>query len=347
MELNKLNNNNNINSNGDVDNQNLDLSKNKSSSIKSIRRDLNQTSNSGLIQETDLILEEQVGDGFSGVVFKAKWQRSSRETLSVAVKQLKTDKNGQADFQNFLTEVNLMLPLQHPNLVRLYGIVLSIPVKMITEFANLGCLRVQLLAHYPTILQLQKFSSQLASACGYLSEKLFIHRDIAARNVLIFDEKTVKLGDFGLMCKRQPGENIYIMNDRRRIPLAWSAPESLARKEFSEKSDVYMFGVLLWEIFDRCSDPWPKMYGKEILAKLKNGGRLHLPKFGNKKICELIEKCWLIDPISRPGFDEIKAFLKRDIIDVKVAVNSYKAQQSGQCLIIEKNDEIALIKVFI
>lgn len=304
----------------------------------------NAAGTSGLIQDNELKLIEQVGDGFSGVVFKAKWTRSAKEKLTVAVKTLKTEKEDMSEFNNFMQEVNLMLPLQHPHLVRLYGIVLSLPIKMITEFANLGCLRVQLLAHYPTVLKLQKFSRQLASACVYLSEKLFIHRDIAARNVLLFDENTVKLGDFGLMCKRQPDNKIYIMQDRRRIPLAWSAPESLAKKEFSEKSDVYMFGVLLWEIFDRCSDPWPKMYGKEILSFLKNGGRLHLPKFGNNKICSLIEKCWLIEPIRRPSFAEIYETFKTDLFEVQTAVNDYRAVQSGQCLVIMKGDKIAVIK---
>ena len=113
------------------------------------------------------------------------------------------------------------------------------------------------------------------------------------------------------MCKIPEGSDVFIMTKRRKIPLAWSAPESLAKKEFSIKSDVFSFGVLLWEVFDRCRDPWVGCNGKQILEKLKQGGRLSLPRFGNFEICKIIESCWLQDKNKRPDFYELKSVFEK------------------------------------
>ena len=149
--------------------------------------------------------------------------------------------------REFLNEVNLMTSIHHKYLVRLFGVVLSDPIQMVTELAKNGCFREQLLASYPSLPTLHRFSLQLIQAMIYLQDRRFIHRDIATRNVLIFDENTVKLGDFGLMCKLPPENDVFIMTKRRKIPLAWAAPESLAKKEFSIKE---AFSLL----FDYISD---------------------------------------------------------------------------------------------
>ena len=132
-----------------------------------------------------------------------------------------------------------MIPLHHEYLVTLYGVVLSEPIQMVTELAQFGCFREKLLDSYPSLSTLHKFVKQICKAMIYLSKERFIHRDIAARNVLVFSDNVVKLGDFGLMVRLPPGEMVHVMTAKRKIPLAWSAPESLARKAFSHKTDVF------------------------------------------------------------------------------------------------------------
>jgi len=296
----------------------------------------------GLIQDSELQILEKLGDGFSGIVFKAKWDKLGEGNF-VAVKQLKQNATNPNEMREFLNEVNLMTSIHHKYLVRLFGVVLSDPIQMVTELAKNVCFREQLLASYPSLPTLHRFCLQLIQAMMYLQERRFIHRDIASRNVLIFDENTVKLGDFGLMCKLPVDSEVFIMTKRRKIPLAWSSPESLAKKEFSIKTDIFSFGVLLWEVFDRCRDPWPGNNGKQILEKLKNGGRLSLPRYANTEICKIVESCWLGDKNKRPDFVQLKSIFEKTLFEVIKARSEYKAVQSGQMLVIKKGDDIVVI----
>ncbi|XP_024077554.2 activated CDC42 kinase 1-like, partial [Terrapene carolina triunguis] len=183
--------------------------------------------------------------------------------LSVAVKSLRSDvSTDPLALVDFLNEVNAMSGLDHPHLLRLHGVVLSQPLKMVTELAPLGSLYDQLCPPFP-LHRLWLYAVQVAQGMAYLESKLFIHRDLAARNVLLASEEHAKIGDFGLMRALSSKGHRYIMSAHRKIPFAWCAPESLRSGVFSHASDVWMFGVTLWEMFSYGEEPWMGRSGRQ------------------------------------------------------------------------------------
>ncbi|XP_067411773.1 non-receptor tyrosine-protein kinase TNK1 [Emydura macquarii macquarii] len=264
-----------------------------------------------LISEWDLRLRERLGDGCFGVVHRGEWSPPSGGTLSVAVKSLRSDVcTDPSALVDFLNEVNTMSGLDHPNLLRLYGVVLSQPVKMVTELAPLGSLYDQLRPPYP-LSRLWHYALQVAQGMAYLESKLFIHRDLAARNILLASEEHAKIGDFGLMRALSSKGDRYIMSAHRKIPFAWCAPESLRSGAFSHASDVWMFGVTLWEMFSYCEEPWMGLSGRQIMLKIdREGGRLERPDDCPRGLYALLLKCWAHNPEERPHFRDIIAQLQ-------------------------------------
>ncbi|XP_028348584.1 activated CDC42 kinase 1 isoform X2 [Physeter macrocephalus] len=177
-----------------------------------------------LIGEKDLHLFEKLGDGSFGVVRRGEWDAPSGKTVSVAVKCLKPDVLSQPEaMDDFIREVNAMHSLDHRNLIRLYGVVLTPPMKMVTELAPLGSLLDRLRKHQGHFLlgTLSRYAVQVAEGMGYLESKRFIHRDLAARNLLLATRDLVKIGDFGLMRALPQNDDHYVMQEHRKVPFAW------------------------------------------------------------------------------------------------------------------------------
>ncbi|XP_050789235.1 non-receptor tyrosine-protein kinase TNK1 [Gopherus flavomarginatus] len=263
-----------------------------------------------LISEWDLRLQERLGDGCFGVVHRGEWTPPGGGTLSVAVKSLRSDvSTDPLALVDFLNEVNAMSGLEHPHLLRLHGVVLSQPLKMVTELAPLGSLYDQLRPPYP-LHRLWLYAVQVAQGMAYLESKLFIHRDLAARNVLLASEEHAKIGDFGLMRALSSKGDRYIMSAHRKIPFAWCAPESLRSGIFSHASDVWMFGVTLWEMFSYCEEPWMGRSGRQIMLKLeREGARLECPEDCPRGLYGLQRRCWAHNPEERPHFRDIIGLL--------------------------------------
>ncbi|XP_072330224.1 tyrosine kinase, non-receptor, 2b isoform X11 [Scyliorhinus torazame] len=266
-----------------------------------------------LITEKDLTLHEKLGDGSFGVVKRGEWQSPSGKIMNVAVKCLKTDVLNQPDaLDDFIREVNAMHSLDHLNLIRLYGVVLTHPMKMITELAPLGSLldRLRKNQGYFLISTLCQYAIQIANGMAYLESKRFIHRDLAARNILLASNELVKIGDFGLMRALPQNDDHYVMQEHRKVPFAWCAPESLKTRTFSHASDTWMFGVTLWEMYTYGQEPWIGLNGSQILHKIdKEGERLQRPEDCPQDIYNVLLQCWAHKPEDRPTFVALRDFL--------------------------------------
>ncbi|XP_077598177.1 non-receptor tyrosine-protein kinase TNK1 [Stigmatopora nigra] len=267
-----------------------------------------------LIQDSELVLGEKLGSGSFGVVKKGEWHTPAGRVIPVAVKSLRNSMSRHPEtLTDFLQEVTGMQSLDHPHIIRLYGVVLTQPLKMVTELAPLGSLYDTLRSRqfeYP-LGRLWLFAGQIAAGMDYLESRRFIHRDLAARNVLLASRDTVKLADFGLMRGLSRDADHYVMSPHRRIPFAWCAPESLRVGSFSHSSDVWMFGVTLWEMFTYCEEPWFGLSGRQILWRVeREGERLEKPPDCPKEMYAIMRKCWACNPSERPNFARLMAMVK-------------------------------------
>ncbi|KAL5013664.1 hypothetical protein ScPMuIL_007934, partial [Solemya velum] len=297
-----------------------------------------------LINEKSITLFGKLGNGSFGVVRRGEWTGPSGNKTKVAVKILRKDVLAvPGAFEDFVKEVNAMHTLDHTNLIRLYGISLSTPLMMVTELAPLGSVLDKLRKDQQQLLisVLCDYTVQIALGMGYLESKRFIHRDLACRNVLLSSSEKIKIGDFGLMRALPSQEDHYVMQEHKKVPFAWCAPESLKARQFSHASDTWMFGVTLWEMFTYGQEPWMGYNGSQILQKIDvDGERLSQPSFCPADIYQLMLQCWAYKPQDRPTFVALKDFLcEVRPQDVKVV---QKYQEEGK-LEIEVGDSITVI----
>ncbi|XP_051900787.1 activated CDC42 kinase 1-like isoform X2 [Pristis pectinata] len=266
-----------------------------------------------LINDRDLVLHERLGNGSFGVVRRGEWRLPNGRVLNVAVKCLRPDISSEGEATaDFLQEVNAMYALNHPHLIHLYGVILSHPMKMVTELAPLGSLYDHLRSRHAAfpIHLLWLYAAQVCEGMDYLESHHFIHRDLAARNILLASEDLVKIADFGLTRSLSDCDH-YVMQAHRKIPFAWCAPESLKSGTFSHASDVWMYGVVLWELFSYCEEPWMGMYGREILMMIdREGKRLEQPVDCPTNIYNLALHCWSAVPEDRPTFSALRPRIK-------------------------------------
>uniref|UniRef100_Q05397-2 Isoform 2 of Focal adhesion kinase 1 n=1 Tax=Homo sapiens TaxID=9606 RepID=Q05397-2 len=202
-----------------------------------------------------------------------------------------------------------MRQFDHPHIVKLIGVITENPVWIIMELCTLGELRsfLQVRKYSLDLASLILYAYQLSTALAYLESKRFVHRDIAARNVLVSSNDCVKLGDFGL--SRYMEDSTYYKASKGKLPIKWMAPESINFRRFTSASDVWMFGVCMWEILMHGVKPFQGVKNNDVIGRIENGERLPMPPNCPPTLYSLMTKCWAYDPSRRPRFTELKAQL--------------------------------------
>ncbi|XP_077935640.1 tyrosine-protein kinase receptor TYRO3 isoform X2 [Halichoerus grypus] len=268
-----------------------------------------------LIPEQQFTLGRMLGKGEFGSVREAQLKQEDGSFVKVAVKMLKADIIASSDIEEFLREAACMKEFDHPHVAKLVGVSLRsrakgrLPIPMvILPFMKHGDLHAFLLAsrigENPFNLPLQtlvRFMVDIACGMEYLSSRNFIHRDLAARNCMLAEDMTVCVADFGLSRKIYSGD-YYRQGCASKLPVKWLALESLADNLYTVHSDVWAFGVTMWEIMTRGQTPYAGIENAEIYNYLIGGNRLKQPSECTEDVYELMYQCWSADPKRRPTF---------------------------------------------
>ncbi|XP_072018048.1 tyrosine-protein kinase Yes-like isoform X2 [Amphiura filiformis] len=255
------------------------------------------------IPRRSIKLERKLGNGQFGEVWEGTWNSK----VKVAVKTLK---EGAMDPTAFLQEANIMKKMRHPKLVALLAVCSEgEPIYIVTELMTHGCLLDYLHEGEGRNLREQELidiTAQVADGMAYLESQRFVHRDLAARNILVGDHRNCKVADFGLS---RIIEDIYIAKEGAKMPIKWTAPEAINFGKFTIKSDVWSFGILIYEVITKGRVPYPGMVNKEVLDQVSRGYRMPKPPECPEQLYDIMKQCWDAMPEKRPTFEFLHSFL--------------------------------------
>ncbi|XP_037109445.1 NT-3 growth factor receptor-like [Syngnathus acus] len=275
------------------------------------------------LKRKDIILKRELGEGAFGKVFLAECYTlcPRKDKMLVAVKTLKDPTlSARKDFQR---EAELLTNLQHEHIVKFYGVCVDgDPLIMVFEYMKHGDLNKFLRAHGPDAMilvdgqplqtngelglsQMLHIASQIAAGMIYLASQHFVHRDLATRNCLVGNALQVKIGDFG-MSRDIYSTDYYRVGGHSMLPIRWMPPESIMYRKFTTETDVWSFGVVLWEIFTNGKQPWFQLANNEVIECITQGRVLERPRLCPKEVYDIMLGCWQREPHQRLNMKDIQ-----------------------------------------
>uniref|UniRef100_A0A8B9L3D6 Ephrin type-B receptor 3 n=1 Tax=Astyanax mexicanus TaxID=7994 RepID=A0A8B9L3D6_ASTMX len=277
-------------------------------------------------------IEEVIGAGEFGEVCRGRLKLPGRREIIVAIKTLKVGYT-ERQRRDFLSEASIMGQFDHPNIIRLEGVVTkSRPVMIVTEFMENGALDsfLRLNDGQFTVIQLVGMLRGIAAGMKYLSDMNYVHRDLAARNILVNSNLVCKVSDFGLsrFLEDDPTDPTYTSSLGGKIPIRWTAPEAIAYRKFTSASDVWSYGIVMWEVMSYGERPYWDMSNQDVINAVEQDYRLPPPMDCPTALHQLMLDCWVKERNLRPKFSQIVNTLDkliRNAASLKVVTNT----QSG------------------
>ncbi|KAG5852798.1 hypothetical protein ANANG_G00066390 [Anguilla anguilla] len=269
------------------------------------------------IDPTRIRIERVIGAGEFGEVCSGRLRCPGKREIPVAIKTLK---GGYVERQrrDFLREASIMGQFDHPNIIRLEGVVTkSQPAMIVVEFMENGSLDSFLRKHdgHFTVIQLVGMLRGIASGMKYLSDMGYVHRDLAARNILVNSNLVCKVSDFGLSRVLEDDPEAAYTTTGGKIPIRWTSPEAIAYRKFSSASDTWSYGIVMWEVMSYGERPYWEMSNQDVILSIEEGYRLPAPMGCPVALHELMLHCWQKERSLRPRFTDIVSFLDKLICE--------------------------------
>ncbi|XP_051967310.1 ephrin type-A receptor 8-like isoform X2 [Xyrauchen texanus] len=265
------------------------------------------------IEASRIKIEKIIGSGEFGEVCYGRMKLPGKRDTPVALKTLKAGYT-EKQRRDFLSEASIMAQFDHPNVIHLEGVVTrSKPVMIITEYMENGSLDSFLRRHDGqfTIIQLVGILRGIAAGMTYLADLGYIHRDLAARNVLVNSNLVCKISDFGLSRVLEDDPDAAYTTSGGKIPIRWTAPEAIAYRKFSSSSDVWSYGVVMWEVMSYGERPYWNLTNRDVIKSVEEGYRLPAPIGCPGALHTLMLDCWQKDRNERPKFCQIITVLDK------------------------------------
>lgn len=264
-----------------------------------------------VVKGDELSIGAQLGRGAFGEVYNGVWTPEAEKgkiKIPVAIKLLTSMSQGYGASKEFLEEAYIMATVDHENILRLLAVCMTDRMMLITQLMQNGSL-LEFVKNNKGIInsyQLLLWSTQIAKGMAYLEERRLVHRDLAARNVLVKSPSKIKIADFGL-AKLLSNDSDEYKAEGGKMPIKWLALESLRHKIFTTKSDVWAFGVTIWELLTFGRRPFENIPARSVVDEIEAGEKLKQPDICSLDVYCTLLTCWQIDADSRPTFKELVA----------------------------------------
>ncbi|XP_051781617.1 ephrin type-A receptor 7 isoform X1 [Erpetoichthys calabaricus] len=260
-------------------------------------------------------IERVIGAGEFGEVCSGRLKLPGKRDMSVAIKTLKVGYT-EKQRRDFLCEASIMGQFDHPNVVHLEGVVTrGKPVMIVIEYMENGALDAFLRKHDGqfTVIQLVGMLRGIAAGMRYLSDMGYVHRDLAARNILVNSNLVCKVSDFGLSRVIEDDPEAVYTTSGGKIPVRWTAPEAIQYRKFTSASDVWSYGIVMWEVMSYGERPYWDMSNQDVIKAIEEGYRLPSPMDCPSGLHQLMLDCWQKERGERPKFDQIVGILDKMI----------------------------------